>query len=331
MAYKGSITENEHRTFATAEEVWSGKLHIHNILCPVDFSEFSRRAFQYAAAIAEHFQARLIVQHTVHISPVLFLEGADLTMVRSSLEASRTEANREIRHLIQETGIGTENAIVVVNEGDIRDHIQETISEQNIDLLVMGTHGRKGFNRLMLGSVAEHVVHEAVCPVLVVCRPETEFIQLEEREPVRLKTILAATDFSRNSDRALTHALRWATEWSSRVILFHAVETTPPTMKSMVDLFPEYNPYFERQVAEAWEKIRTQIPEAAQRHCEVTFEVRQGNAREQLLKFAAERKPDLMVMGARGLGRSSLAWGSTISGVVRDGRYPVLAIRHLMD
>ena len=102
-------------------------------------------------------------------------------------------------------------------------------------------------------------------------------------------------------------------------------------MKGLIDLLPEYNPYFEKQVAEAWEKIRTQVPEAAQRRCEVAFEVCQGNAREQILQFAAERKPDLIVMGSRGLGRSSLAWGSTISGVVRDGRFPVLAIRHLVD
>lgn len=331
MAPRNLATETERRVAVPTEEVWSGKLRIRNILCPVDFSEFSRRAFRYAAAIAEHFGAHLCVQHTVHVSPILYLEGADLSLARNSLEASMREADREIQHLLREAGIRASEATVLVNEGDIRDRIQQTIAEQKVDLLVMGTHGRKGFNRLMLGSVAEHVVHEVLCPVLVVCRPEAEFVQLEEGEPVRLKTILVATDFSRNSDRALTHALRWATEWSSQIILFHAVETTPPSMKGLVDLFPEYNPYFEKQVAEAWEKIRMQVPEAVQRRCEVAFEVCQGNAREQLLKFAEKKKPDLIVMGARGLGRSSLAWGSTISGVVRDGRYPVLAIRHLMD
>ena len=324
-------TEVERRAGTLTEEVWSGKLLIHNILCPVDFSEFSQRAFRYAAAIARHFQAHLFVQHTVPVSTALFLEGADLGMIRHSLEASSHEAKREIQTLVQEAGVEPSKSTVMVNEGDVRERIQDTITEQKIDLLVMGTHGRKGFNRLMLGSVAEHVVHEVICPVLVISRPETEFVRLEEREPVCLQTILAATDFSRNSDRALTHALRWAAEWSAKVTLFHSVETAAPGMKGLIDLLPEYNPFFEKQVAEAWEKIRTQVPEAAQRRCEVAFEVCQGNAREQILQFAAERKPDLIVMGSRGLGRSSLAWGSTISGVVRDGRFPVLAIRHLVD
>lgn len=316
---------------AVPEDPWISRLQINNILCPVDFSEFSRRAFRYAVAIARHFQARVFLQHTVHISPALFLEGVDPTFVQSALQASLRQANVDTRRLVEEAGVPMSEVSLLVNEGDAHERILRTIGEQKIDLLVMGTHGRKGFNRLMLGSVAERVIHEVVCPVLVVCRPQTEFVALENTEPVHLKTILLATDFSRNSDRALTYALRWASEWSGNAILFHAVETPPPAMKGIVDLFPEYNPYFEKQVSEAWEKIRTQIPEAAQRTCPVTYEVRQGSAKEEILKIAAEKKPDLLVMGARGLGRSALTWGSTISGVVRDGRFPVLAIRHLRD
>jgi nucleotide-binding universal stress UspA family protein len=63
----------------------------------------------------------------------------------------------------------------------------------------------------------------------------------------------------------------------------------------------------------------------------LTYEVRQGNPREQILQYAQEVRPDLIVMGSRGSGRSNVVWGSTISGIVRDGRFPVLSVRHLRD
>ena len=316
----------------SSEESWAGKLEIKNILCAVDFSEFSLRAFRYAAGIARHFRARLLLQHTVHVSPALFLEGTDMTAARDTIQAARHEAEKTLRRLVDQSGAEPSEVFLLVNEGDIRDRILETIAEQKIDLLVMGTHGHKGFNRLVLGSIAEHMVHEAICPVLVVSQPKTEFVALEDTEPVHLKTILAATDFSPNSGRALTYALRWASEWAGKVVLFHAVEKeTPTAMKGIQDLLPEYNPYFAKQVNEAWAKIHTVIPAAARARCEAAYEVRQGNPKEQILQYAAELKPDLIVMGARGFGKTAVAWGSTISGVVRDGRFPVLAVRHLTD
>lgn len=307
-----------------------GKLLVRNVLCPLDFSEFSRRAFQYAAGIARHFQARLFLEHTVHIPAAMFLEGEALS-VQETFEASRYQAGTEIQRLVQQVQGELPEVSVLIQEGDVRDRILQTIAEQKIDLVVMGTHGRRGFNRLVLGSVAEHIVHEAICPVLVVSRPRSDFVSLQEAEPVHLKSVLLATDFSPNSDRALSYALRWASEWSGKVTLFHAVEEAPSSMQGLVDLFPEYNPYFERQIAEAWAKIHRVIPAAVHPRCEVAWEVRQGNPKEQILQFAEEQSPDLIVMGSRGFGRNSVAWGSTISGVVRDGRFPVLAVRHLVN
>ena len=313
------------------EESWTGRLVVKNILCPVDFSEFSLRAFRYAVGIARHFQARLFVQHTLHLATDMLLEELETSTARQALQFSRQEADHRLRGLLTESGARESEAFTLINEGDIRDRILATVAEQKIDLVVMGTHGHKGFNRLVLGSVAEHIVHEVICPVLVICRPETGFVNLENTEAVHLKTILTATDFSPNSGRALAHALRWASEWGGKVTLFHVVQEPPPRMHGLLDLLPEFNPYFDKEVAEAWEKIHKVIPRAALSRCDVSYEVRQGNPREQILQYAAQKKPDLIVMGARGLGRSNVVWGSTISEVVRDGRFPVLAVRHLPD
>ena len=314
------------------EEAWTNRLVIRNILCPVDFSDFSKRAIRYASEIAGHFGARLIVQHTVPVPTALIPEGPAVISTQEMLQMSREEAKKEIHAMISASGVeaaGAKNVLVVVNAGDVKDHIVKTVGEQNVDLVVMGTHGHKGLSRLVLGSVAEHIIHEIVfCPVLVVSHPQAAE---HPHEHPQWKTILAPLDFSPDSGRALTHALRWAAEWKAKVILFHAVENPPPRMHGMIDLLPEFNPYFDKEVAEAWERIHSVIPEAARNRCELSYEVRQGNPREQILEFAERVKPDLIVMGSRGSGTSSVIWGSTISSIVRDGRYPVLAIRHLRD
>ncbi|MBI1956762.1 MAG: universal stress protein [Acidobacteria bacterium] len=310
------------------EESHSARPRIKNILCPVGFSEFSQRAFRYATSIARHFGARLFVQHTVRRSLIDDTLGA-----RDSLHAELQKAGIQMKQLLataRDEQLVIPPIVRVVSEGDIRQRIFESIHQHEIDLLVMGTHGRKGLDRLVHGSLTERIVHEVVCPVFVVSHPERDFITPEEIEPVSLKTILLPIDFSPASNRALTYGLHWATEWSGNLILFHAVEKSTPAMKGIVDLFPEDNPYFEKDLVEAWEKIRAQVSRKLPQSCVVTYEVRHGNAKEQILQVAAEKKPDLIVMGARGLDKSAGAWGSTISGVVRDGRFAVLGVRELV-
>jgi nucleotide-binding universal stress UspA family protein len=191
----------------------------------------------------------------------------------------------------------------------------------------MGTHGHKGFSRLVLGSVTEGLIHQSVCPVLVVSRPKEDIAPLEQG--VRIRTILLATDFSHHSDRALTYALKWGWEWNAKVVLFHAVEEPAKAMQGLTDLFPEYNPYFERQVARAWERIQRLVPKTAPERREVVYEIRHGNAREEILRVAEEKHADLIITGARGTGQSGAPWGSVSSAVVRDGRFPVLVVREL--
>jgi nucleotide-binding universal stress UspA family protein len=92
-------------------------------------------------------------------------------------------------------------------------------------------------------------------------------------------------------------------------------------------LFPEYNPYFEKQIASASERIRRLVPKSVERWCEVCYEVRHGDAREEIPKVAQEKDADLIVIGARGAGLMVGPWGSVSSAVVREGRFPVLVVR----
>ena len=312
-----------------SETLQLGTLQIKNILCLVDFSECSRNAFNYATCIARYFRSKVFLQHTVPYPHTFFLEGATPTAVDETLQVARHGAERELHRLMDSAKVELPEISILLNEGDIRDRALQSIAERKIDLLVMGTHGHKGFTRLVLGSVAEQIVHEVTCPVLVVSHPRRDFVAPEQLQPVHLNTLLLATDFSAHSGRALAYALNWASEWSGKVILIHAVEKALTAVQGRVELFPEYNPYFEKQIAEAWEKILMQVPEGANKNCEVSYEIWHGNAKDKILEVAEKKNADLIVMGAKGLGKSEIVWGSTISGVVRDGRFPVLALRHL--
>ncbi len=316
------------RPLTISEQPIAGRRNIENILCPVDFSEFSQNAFTYATCIARQLRSRLFVQHTVHLSPTVYLGSADPLVGCHALDATLRQAGVEMRRLAAVARLQLREVQLLVNEGDIRNRLLQSIQQNDIDLVVMGTHGRKGFNRLALGSLTERIVHEAKCPVLVVCRPHKDFVTPEELQPVHLNTVLFATDFSPNSDRALTEALHWASLWSARVILFHAVKEIPPELKGRVDLSPEFNPYIEKQLVEAWRILHERVSIAADKNLEIECEVRHGDAKEQILQFAEEQGADLIVMGSRGLDMPATTWGSTISGVVRDGRFPVLAVPH---
>jgi nucleotide-binding universal stress UspA family protein len=307
------------------------RLQIRNILCPVDFSDFSRSALRYAISLARHFGSGLVVQHTAQPAYLpmegLPMEGFAPSFGAITLKTQLQIARDEIRRMLIATGIDTSEVTVLLSDGDVTSHIMETISKERIDLIVMGTHGHKGFNRAVMGSVAEYMIHHAVCPVLVASRPPEDIADPDQG--AGLRTILLATDFSIHSDRALVYALKWGCEWGSKVVLFHAVEEAAPAMKGLVELFPEYNPYFEERVAAAWKKIGGMVSEAARSWCEVVYEIRHGNPKEDILRVAEEKGADLIITGARGAGRSGARWGSVSSAVVRDGRFPVLVVREL--
>jgi len=327
MAYQ-EIPKGSGPSAETAEDLSAvQRLKIENILCPVDFSDFSRRALHYAFSLARHFGSRLLVQHTVQPPAYLFLEGQGVSpsAVQQYVQGQMQGSREEIARMLLAGGAEPAEVSVLLNVGNVCDHIVDTIAKEQIDLLIMGTHGRKGFNRWVLGSVTQGMVHRAACPVLVVGQPRRGFAHPEESQTIQLRTILLATDFSADSDRALAYALSWGCEWGAKVVVFHAVEEIPAAMKGVVDLFPEYNPYFDRQVASAWAQIRQLIPEAAEAWCEVSYEVRHSNPKEEILRVAEEKRADLIIMGARG-GGSAVPWGSVSSAVVGDGRFPVMVV-----
>lgn len=313
---------------STQSEAPAGQreLRLKNILCPVDFSDFSQNALLFATGLGRHFGARVFVQHTVNPG-VAYMGGMDPLPPPVTTEVQLRIARAEVRKMLADARIDSSEVTLLLNSGDLAARILETESKERIDLLVMGSHGHHGFTRLVMGSNAESIIHSSVCPVLVVTKPTDGLYDAHLGRG--FKSLLLATDFSPFSDRALAVGLKWAHEFNARLTVLHCVEEIPSAMKGITDIFPEYNPWFEKQLARAWEHIEDLVSEGERKNVQVVCEVRQGNPKEEIFRVAGDKNVDLIVTGARGTGKLGVPWGSVSSTVVRNGSIPVLVVRSL--
>jgi nucleotide-binding universal stress UspA family protein len=148
--------------------------NIRKILVPVDFSECSKEALEYAELIAERFGASLVVMHAWRLPPELEIAPPYLDMIpyeRQMREEIEAKLSDLVSPLAGRARIPIERRL---EEGHAPDMILVSAKSLDVDLIVMGTHGRRGFKRFMLGSVAEQIVRLAPCPVLTVGSPKSE-------------------------------------------------------------------------------------------------------------------------------------------------------------
>lgn len=148
---------------------------IRRILVPVDFSENSRKSVVYAAAFAKQFGATVTFLHVIQVNYAYGELGAiDFSALEREM---RGGAQKELETLLGETratGIGVES---LIREGSPAKVIAEVAAELAIDLLIVSTHGYTGLKHVLMGSIAEHVVRYAPCPVLVVRQQEHDFVK----------------------------------------------------------------------------------------------------------------------------------------------------------
>lgn len=150
---------------------------LRRILVPVDFSKFSDNALRYGAAFAEKFGAELYLFHAVQ-DLALFMPDAVAVVppVLPPVEEFMAAAQATFDRTVAELKLPALTIHKVVREGAPFYEIVRFAKEADIDLIVMGTHGRSGLVHVLLGSVSERVVRKAPCPVLTVRDPEHEFV-----------------------------------------------------------------------------------------------------------------------------------------------------------
>lgn len=291
-------------------------LKIERILCPMDFSEFSAKSYAYAHSLAKHYGAKLFLEHVVQPLSMAYPFYAFPDTVGQVYTNLLQDAEKHLQEVVQNYAWNGIQQELAVREGFPTDGILSFAQTHSMDLIVMGTHGRRGFDRITMGSVTEQVLRKARCPVLVICRPAHDFVIPGEREEqVHLSKILFCTDFSEHSDRALKYALSLAMEYNAELTLLHVLENIQRTYE------------FQTENSLICKLLEQAIPEAAKNWCKVNSIVRAGQPYTEIIKFATETSADLVIMGVRGRNALDLAlFGSTTHRVIQLGPCPVLAV-----
>jgi nucleotide-binding universal stress UspA family protein len=293
-------------------------LEIKLILCPIDFSEFSIRAYHHALSLAEHYRAKLLAQHIVELSRYPYADYVASTGDYAEFCRALREGGKEkLREFVKKHTHDEIQPELVVHEGVAPDCILSFAQARKADVIVMGTHGRRGFDRLVLGSVTDRVMRRAPCPVLAISKlPHDSMTGGEERGHVhRLSRILFCTDFSENSERALNYAISAAAEYDAELTLLHVLEEVPSPAKT------------EEAIATATEQLDKLIPQEGHKTLKIKTAARIGKAYRQIIQFAVEAQIDMVTMGVSGRGALDLAvFGSTTYRVMLLGPCPVLAV-----
>ncbi len=291
-------------------------IQIQNILCPVNLSDCSERAVDYAAGFARWYKATLTLLYVFPNLPV-----ADLP----PLVLSEHDRQRLLDDLRNFTRSAADLALEfrIREAPDVHRQILEE-AEGTTDLLVMGSHGRSGLNRVFLGSVTERVIRQPVCPTMIVPPGAGP---AEAHRPVPFTRILCPVDFSESSQRALTYAIAMAEESDARLTALHVIEIPPEWRERR--LFSNVNVDQIRAAAEAasLRQLRGLIPDEARTYCTVETAVQEGAAHKEIVKLAAERSVDVIVVGRHGHGSfGAKLSGSTAARVIRAAPSPVIVV-----
>jgi nucleotide-binding universal stress UspA family protein len=300
-------------------------ISVKNVLFATDFSACSEAALPYATAICHRFGSTL---HTAHVlsdaSLLMMTGGVDYVSMSTIYEDAHTEAKEKLDQISNRLeGIEHHNH---VRHGQVWKNLADIIKENQIDLIIVGTHGRTGLGKLLLGSVAEDILRHASCPVLTVGpkvtgHPKLPAFQHRGRDlaPVELelRQIVFASNFDPYSIAAAREAVSLSEEFRSRLTLMHVIE-------DYTQLGSRPGP-IEDSVAH----LKSLIPNDAALQYPPETVLEFGSAAKCILKVAEEREADMIVLGARTsaeVGTTHLPW-STAHHVIAQAHCPVLTIR----
>jgi len=294
-----------------------------HVLYPTDLSEASLPAFRYAVALARWYSATLTVLHVVPTfeplpRPSEWIGNANPGPAVLPPEGVRAEMAR----LLPMDEAEDVAVTLVARAGDSATAIVDQVIDSAADVIVMGTHGRSGFDRLLTGSVAEKVLRRAPCPVLTI-PPAAALAGAEQPSFLR---VLCPVDFSPASEQAIGFARDLARQSGGTMTMLHVVEWLAEE-QPVADADFDVTAVREQMARKAHERLQGLVPDESRTWCEVEEVVTFGRAHREVMRLAAEQQADLIVMGAQGRGGVGLAlFGSTTQQIVRSATCPVLVV-----
>ena len=301
-------------------------IEIRRILCPVDFSDYSRRALDHAIAIARWYESTVTALHVFSPAPVAAWGPGPVVFEPIVLTAvDREQLLADTKAFIEAETAPWVAIEAVVREGNTAAEILDQATNMSADLLVIGTHGRSGFERLLLGSVAEKVPRKAGCPVLTVPRRLPDAVP---SGPVLFKRILCAVDFSESSLTALKYALSLAQEADGCLTVVHVLGAEFVGQVGIGEEHVSLAAFQRQHEEEARTLLDKAVPESTAAYCKADTMLLRGKPWREILRIASDRQAELIVMGVQGRGAADLMFfGSTTQHVVREATCPVLTLR----
>lgn len=298
--------------------------HIRRILCPVDFSEYSRQALDYAVAIARWYEARITVLHVRASSmPVLMTGpfiGTEVFGAEPLTDRERTDLRCHLSAFVASDVAAGAPIDVAVDQGyGVSACIVSQAKVLDADLIAIGTHGRSGLDRALIGSVAEKVLRKAPCPVLTVPPSPHEAV------PAALERIVCAVDFSKRSATELEYAVSMAERADARLTVLHVIDLPPEVPQLRLGGLAEYRV---ARFEQAREWMAALVTPALHARCPIDELLLVGTPSREIVRTAGEQHADLVIMGVQGRAALDVMFfGSTTNHVVQRAACPVLTVR----
>jgi nucleotide-binding universal stress UspA family protein len=288
------------------------KVRFKKILCPIDFFKASSKAFDYGLKLATNYGAKV---HALHVIVPVIPSASDAAYNIVDLTANQ---EKDARRFLEKLKTKTDRAQVVltteVRFGDADREILHTVETQKADLVVMGTHGRRGFERLVMGSVAERLMRSCPVPLLIV-----GLGRKSASTPPNIRRILLTTDFSEGTPDAVTYALSIARESRAKLTLLHVLHDIA------ADVAGKYRDPLMRGIEVQMQKL---IPENSLDGVDFETRIEEGLP-SKIIPEVVKSGFDLLVMNIHGKGMLDRALlGSTAERTLRTSAEfcPVLLI-----
>jgi nucleotide-binding universal stress UspA family protein len=282
---------------------------LDSILLATDFSPSAETAKMYVQALAGRYQSRVRLMHVIDLMAAFKTSDAGV-----SIDFFRRLGEESLGRLKKELDSAQIRAEAVLCEGtDPATEILRTSEDRQINLLVIGTRGHKGLAKLVLGSTAEELIHQAACPILTI-GPGVP----PPKPPVNFQRIVYATDFSPEAAKACVFALSFAQDFGAHLYLCHVLPD-PEGSGQMND----------QELTDRFTSALQQlVPDVAKEWCEPECVLEHGFAADGILLLAQRVKADLVVLGTR---RTSHWFDNLKTGVafqvISGSTCPVLTIR----
>ena len=290
------------------------RINLKNIMFLTDFSEPSEAALPYAITIARGYGAKLHGFHVLLPTPSTYMTP-ELTV--TAIEAEEESAQAGMQRLDAQLS-GVQHETSVERGMSIWPAVERAIKDEEIDLLVLGTHGRTGASKLLLGSVAEEIFRRSSIPVLTI----GPGVRAQAHNDARFRRVLFATDFSKHSLAALPYAVSLAEENEARLVMLHVIPEAKVSGAEMLGEIPKGSPL---------SQLKALLPKEAELWCRPETVVEYGDAAARILEEAKSRGADLIVLGVRDasgrIGAATHLGRATAHKVVAHAPCPVLTVR----